>query len=125
MSRSKRGMGRSALGTAALVSALGFALSWMCCILPLAIFGSLGVTTAALGAWLEPYRSYLQGASVLALAAVFLIAYLPRRRGEECGEGGVCARRHRGRLAAWFFAGAVLLLLTSPYWVGLITYWTT
>lgn len=123
MIRSRRKSGRYALGSAAVVSALGFAASWMCCLVPLAVFGSLGVTTAALGTRLEPYRPYLQAVSVLALAAAFLVTYLPRR-GAGCGEDGICARRRRGRLALWIFAAAVLLLLTSPYWVGWITYST-
>lgn len=123
MSRATRHREGYALGSAALASALAFALSWLCCIVPLTIFGSLGVMTAVLGAWFEPYRKLLQGLSVLALAAAFYLAYRPRKS-EECSGDGGCARPRRGRKAAWIFAGAVLLLLTAPYWVGLITYWT-
>ena len=108
---------RAVLGSTAILSAVGFSFSWLCCVLPIALLGSTGLAAAGLGTQLEPLRPHLQAVSLLALGLAFYTAY--RRRGEEaCEEEEACPSPRRGRVAVWIFAVLVLLLLTSPYWAG-------
>jgi mercuric ion transport protein len=103
-----------ALGSVA--AALGASL---CCILPVAV-ALLGVGSAALGAFFEPFRPYLIAATALLLGAAFYQAYRPE---PQCAPGESCAvpaSRLRTRRLLWVVAFVALAFLAFPYYIGWI-----
>src|SRR5215510_12820824 len=88
------------LSLGAILPALGFSLTWFCC-LPIAA-GALGVGAAALGAMLTPLRPYLTTTAVALLSAAIYQTYKPRKG--ECADGSPCAIRKNQllqRLSLW------------------------
>lgn len=101
----------------AVVAALGASL---CCILPVAV-AVLGVGSAALGAFLEPFRPYLIGLTFAFLGFAYYQAYKPVKA--ECAPGQACAiseNRHTQRILLWIVTVAAAALITFPYYAGWI-----
>ena len=95
------------LNLATILSALAASL---CCLLPVAV-AVLGVGSAALGAWLAPFRPALIVLTVGLFGFAFYEAYRPRK----C-DPGMSARRRRSRLLLWAVATIALSLITFPYY---------
>ncbi|MGH9837588.1 MAG: mercuric transporter MerT family protein [Blastocatellia bacterium] len=110
------------LSLGAIVPALGFSLTWFCC-LPLAA-GALGAGMAALGSVLSPLRPYFTVAAVVLLGAAFYHTYKPRK--VECTPGESCAiqaNRTRQQAVLWAVAVITLALLTIGEWSSWVIYW--
>ena len=111
----------------AVFSALGAGLSWICC-LPL-ILGGLGAGSAALATATAPARPYLLLASLGLLGLAFYQTYRPATNptstssSGSAGSVGDCASPRR-RLLVWLAAGLIALLVTVPYWLNWVIYWT-
>ncbi|MFN7943813.1 MAG: mercuric transporter MerT family protein [Blastocatellia bacterium] len=105
----------------AILPALGFSLTWFCC---LPIFaGALGAGLAAVGGVLTPWRPYFTAAAVILLGLAFYQTYRPRKT--ECATGS-CAtgtRRIRQQVVLWLVALVTLALLTIGEWSSWIIYW--
>lgn len=90
----------------------------LCCILPVVVV-LLGVGSAALGAFFEPFRPYLVGLTFVFLGVAFYQAYRPA--GTRCAPGEACAvpeNRKTQRLILWVVAAVVLALVAFPYYVA-------
>ncbi|HXO20866.1 MAG TPA: mercuric transporter MerT family protein [Thermoanaerobaculia bacterium] len=98
-------------GGGALAAALAYFLTALCC-LPVAL-GATGAALAGVAGFLGPYQPLLAGIALLLLAVAFYRAY---RRPTVC-VAGQCPPA-RSRAALWFFAVAVLLLLTARFWIS-------
>lgn len=101
----------------AIIAAVGASL---CCILPVAVV-LLGLGSAALGAFFEPFRPYLIGLTFAFLGFAFYQAYKPVKA--ECGPGQACVtpeNRHTQRIILWIVTVVVAVLITFPYYVGSI-----
>ena len=100
-----------------MLAAVGASL---CCVLPVVVvFAGLG--SAAAGAMFEPYRPFLVVLTLGLLGFGFYRAYRPQTT--ECKPGESCAvpeNRRRQRVMLWVVAVLALLLLTFPYYIGLI-----
>ncbi|MGH9752369.1 MAG: mercuric transporter MerT family protein [Blastocatellia bacterium] len=110
------------LSLGAILPALGFSLTWFCC-LPIAA-GALGAGMAAAGSALTPLRPYFTVAAVALLGAAFYHAY--KRRNTECAPGAGCAiseNRARQRIMLWLVAIVTLALLTIGEWSSWVIYW--
>ena len=109
------------LGAGALLPALGFSLTWFCC-LPIAA-GLLGVGLAGMGAKLMSLRPVFTGLSLVCLGVAFYQAYRP----QPCGEGSCDQTRNRRgqRFLVWFMAVSIGTLLTIQYWSSWLIYWTS
>jgi hypothetical protein len=107
------------LGFGALLPAVGFSLTWFCC-LPIAA-GVLGVGLAGMGTKLMFLRPAFTGFSLLCLGVAFYQAYRP----QPCSEGSCSAvpNRRRQRFWAWFMAVSIATLLTIQYWSSWLIYW--
>src|SRR5271167_1641505 len=88
------------VGVGALLPAVGFSLTWFCC-LPIAA-GVLGVGLAGMGTKLMSLRPVFTGFSLVCLGVAFYQAYRP----QPCGEGrcSVIPNRRRQRFWVWFMA---------------------
>lgn len=108
----------------AVLSAFGAAASWLCC-LPFAL-GALGTTGSFLSHFLGPLRPYITAFSVVLLGVAFYQAYRLEPAG-SCALDGDCsnelnvARRQR---FLWMAAGLSLILITVPYWLNWVIFWT-
>ena len=109
------------LGVAALLPAVGFSLTWFCC-LPIAA-GLLGVGLAGMGAKLMSLRPVFTSLSVVCLGVAFYQAYRP----QQCGVDPSCSTSSRRgqRLLVWFMAVFIATLLTIQYWSSWLIYWTS
>jgi hypothetical protein len=109
------------LGVGALLPAIGFSLTWFCC-LPIAA-GLLGVGLAGMGAKLMSLRPVFTSLSLLCLGVAFYQAYRP----QACGEGNCPATPNRRgqRFLVWFMAFFIGTLLTIQYWSSWLIYWTS
>jgi mercuric ion transport protein len=110
------------LSLGAILPALGFSLTWFCC-LPIAA-GALGAGMAAAGGVLTPLRPYFTAAAVLLLGAAFYHAY--KRRSPECAPGEGCAIREnriRQRIVLWLVAIVTVALLTVGEWSSWVICW--
>ena len=86
----------------------------LCCILPAAV-AVLGVGSAAMGAWLAPWRPLFLTMTVLLQGTAFYREY---RRGKGCAEEScrpVAARRRR--LMLWIVTALTLTLVTFPHYM--------
>jgi hypothetical protein len=111
------------LSLGAILPALGFSLTWFCC-LPLAV-GTLGAGIAAFGTALAPLRPYFTVAALALLGAAFYQAYRPRK--VECAPEASCGlrkNRTRQRIALWIVAVITVTLLTIGEWSSWVIYWT-
>lgn len=103
---------------AAILSAGGYALAWVCCI-P-AVFGAGGAALAAVGGFLGPVRPLLFGLSFLFLA-VGLVQTARRRR---CRTGVACQSAGLREWAPILLATLVVaVLVTFPWWGWRLFYW--
>lgn len=114
------------LSWGAVLPAVGFSLSWLCC-LPIAA-SVLGVAAAALGAHLILLRPYLIALTVGLLGFAFYRAYRPHEADcrDGAGPAGSCAvadGRHR-KWMLWAASLIALSLLTLPSWSSWLIYWT-
>ena len=116
MSLAKAAEGLTASG--AVVSALGAAASWICC-LPF-VLGGLGAGSAGLAAVLTPVRPFAIGLSVLLLGGAFFQAY---REGDSSDAGQRTSRR-KVRLRVWVAAIVAAVLLSVPLWLDWVIYWS-
>jgi hypothetical protein len=109
------------LGVGALLPAVGFSLTWFCC-LPIAA-GLLGVGLAGVGAKLMSLRPVFTGLSVVCLGVAFYQAYRP----QPCRVDGSCSTSSRRgqRVLVWFMAVFIATLLTIQYWSSWLIYWTS
>ena len=110
------------LSLGAVLPALGFSLTWFCC-LPIAA-GALGAGMAAAGSVLAPLRPYFTVAAVALLGGAFYHAY--GRRNAECAPGEGCAirkNRRRQRIVLWLVAIVTVALLTVGEWSSWVIYW--
>jgi mercuric ion transport protein len=92
--------------------ALAAVLASTCCVVPLGL-GAAGLSSAWLSSlsWLAPYQTAFQVASIALLGGGFWTVY---------GRG----LRRGNRLAKallWTGAAVLMLVLTSPWWHGLLT----
>ncbi len=85
-----------------------------CCLLP-AVLALAGLSGAAFGAVLAPYRVLLLAATGLALAVGFWLVY--RRPKDACGCPAPRARR-AARIALWITAAAAVALAAYPLLAG-------
>lgn len=89
----------------------------MCCIGPVvaALFGAGAIGAA--GLWLEPYRAWLLGLTMLLLAAAFVQTY--RREPAACADPA-CApsSRRTARIVLWVAVVLVGLLVLFPYYMA-------
>lgn len=106
----------------AVASAIGAGLSWICC-LPF-VLGGLGVGSAAFATATAPMRPYLVFFSVALLGFAFYQAYRPATSTTGSAAGHVGGRRKRLRLVVWLAAGLITILVTVPYWLNWVIYWT-
>jgi len=99
------------LGLSTVLTAVAASL---CCILPVAA-AVLGAGSAALGAWLAPWRPVFLVATVGLLGSAFYREY--RRSASCCDEEG-CRRpaASRRRLMLWIVTVLILALVTFPYY---------
>jgi mercuric ion transport protein len=107
----------------AILPALGFSLTWFCC-LPIAA-GALGAGVAAAGGVLTPLRPYFTVVSVALLGVAFYQAY--KRKNTECAPGESCAvgeNRRRQRIVLWLVVIVTAALLTVGEWSSWVIYWT-
>jgi len=105
------------LGIGAVLAAIGASL---CCVLPVVVVFA-GFGSAAAGAMFEPFRPFFIVLTVGLLSFGFYQAYRPQTT--ECAPGESCAvpeNRRRQRVMLWVVAVLALLLLTFPYYIGLI-----
>ena len=111
------------LGWGAVLPALGFSLSWLCC-LPIGA-GVLGVGAAAVAAQLAVLRPYFIAVTVLLLGIAFYRAYAPQAS-EPCATGAcdVVPSRARQRLMLWIIAMFATALLTLPSWSSWVICWS-
>lgn len=110
------------LSLGALLPALGFSLTWFCC-LPLAA-GALGAGLAALGDVLAPWRSYFTVAAVAMLGLAFYQTYKPRKTACAATEScGLRTNRTRQQVVLWIVALITLALLTIGEWSSWVIYW--
>ncbi len=110
------------LSLGAILPALGFSLTWFCC-LPVAA-GALGAGMAAAGGVLTPLRPYFTVAAIALLGAAFYYTYV--RRNMECAPGVECAiqeNRVRRQIVLWLVAGITVALLTIGEWSSWVIYW--
>jgi hypothetical protein len=110
------------LSLGAILPALGFSLTWFCC-LPIAA-GALGAGMAAAGGVLTPLRPYFTVVSVALLGAAFYQAY--KRKNTDCAPGERCAvgeNRRRQRILLWLVAIVTAALLTVGEWSSWVIYW--
>ena len=111
----------------AVASAAGAGLSWICC-LPF-VLGGLGVGSAAFATATAPVRPYLLLVSLGLLGLAFYQAYRPATNPPATPSSGSgasvddCASPRR-RLLVWLAAGLIALLVTVPYWLNWVIYWT-
>ena len=108
------------LGVGALLPAVGFSLTWFCC-LPIAA-GVLGVGLAGMGAKLMSLRPVFTSLSVVCLGVAFYQAYRPQPCGEE--SCSTSTTRRGQRFLVWFMAAIIATLLTIQYWSSWLIYWT-
>jgi mercuric ion transport protein len=114
---SSKATGARWLGVGTVLAAIGASL---CCVLPVVVVFA-GVGSAAAGAMFEPYRPFFIILTVGLLGFGFYRAYRPQTA--ECAPGESCAipeNRRRQRVMLWVVAVLALLLLTFPYYIGLI-----
>lgn len=98
----------------AVVAAIGASL---CCILPVAVV-VLGVGSAALGAYLEPFRPYFIGLTVAFLGFAYYQAYKPSN--VDCAPGQACAvpeNRRAQRIVLWVLTAVVAALIAFPFYI--------
>jgi len=110
------------LSLGAILPALGFSLTWFCC-LPIAA-GALGAGMAAAGGVLTPLRPYFTVAAVALLGAAFYHTY--KRRNTECAPDAGCAIREnrvRQQIVLWLVAIVTVALLTIGEWSSWVIYW--
>jgi len=108
------------LGAGALLPAIGFSLTWFCC-LPLAA-GLLGVGLAGMGTRLMSLRPVFTALSLVCLGVAFYQAYRP----QPCEDGCPATPTRRGqRFLVWFMAVFIGTLLTIQYWGSWLIYWTS
>jgi hypothetical protein len=109
------------LGAGALLPAIGFSLTWFCC-LPLAA-GLLGVGLAGMGTKLMSLRPVFTALSLVCVGVAFYQAYRP----QPCRDEGCPAppNRRGQRFLVWFMAFFVATLLTIQYWGSWLIYWTS
>jgi hypothetical protein len=110
------------LSLGAILPALGFSLTWFCC-LPIAA-GALGAGMAAAGGVLTPLRPYFTVAAVALLGAAFYYTY--KRRDTECAPGAGCGIREnrvRQQIVLWLVAIVTMALLTIGAWSSWVIYW--
>jgi hypothetical protein len=88
------------LGVGALLPAVGFSLTWFCC-LPIAA-GVLGVGMAGMGTKLMSLRPIFTGFSLVCLGVAFYQAYRP----QPCGLDKTCSTSSRRgqRFLLWSMA---------------------
>lgn len=85
-----------------------------CCLIP-ALLAVAGLSGAAFGTLLAPYRVHLLAVTGLALAVAFWLVY--RRPSDECGCPAPRTRR-AARVALWITAIGVVALAAYPQFVG-------
>jgi hypothetical protein len=109
------------LGVGALLPAVGFSLTWFCC-LPMAA-GVLGVGLAGMGTKLMSLRPVFTGLSLVCLGVAFYQAYRP----QVCVEGScsIPTSRRGQRFLVWLMAVFIGMLLTIQYWSSWLIYWTS
>src|SRR5215472_9857519 len=108
------------LGVGALLPAIGFSLTWFCC-LPMAA-GVLGVGLAGMGTKLMSLRPVFTGFSLVCLGVAFYQAYRP----QPCRTMNCHPSTRRGqRFVVWFMAVFIATLLTIQYWSSWVIYWTS
>jgi hypothetical protein len=109
------------LGVGALLPAVGFSLTWFCC-LPIAA-GVLGVALAGTGTKLMSLRPVFTGLSLVCLSVAFYQAYRP----QPCVDGScpTSTSRRGQRFLVWLMAVFIGTLLTIQYWSSWLIYWTS
>lgn len=103
----------------AVGSALGFSLTWFCC-LPIA-FGALSGSVAAAGNFLGPWQPYLAGLSLVFLGVAVGQAV---RKERQC-RAGTCPLEGRRRrwIVLTMVTIVVLIMITIPYWSSHVIFW--
>ncbi len=90
----------------------------LCCIAPvLAILGGLGGIASAFS-WLEPFRSYLIGISIVALGAAFYQAYKPKKQIQCDCENDEKPNFINSKKFLWIILFVSILLFSFPYYSG-------
>lgn len=109
------------LGLGALLPAVGFSLTWFCC-LPVAA-GLLGVGLAGMGSKLMSLRPVFTSLSLVFLCVAFYQAYRP----QACVQTScrTSTSRRGQRFLVWFMAVFIGTLLTIQYWSSWLIYWTS
>jgi len=109
------------LWVGALLPAVGFSMTWFCC-LPIAA-GVLGVGLAGVGAKLMSLRPVFTSLSAVCLGVAFYQAYRP----QPCGDGScsTSTTRRGRRVLVWFMAVFIATLLTIQYWSSWVIYWSS
>jgi len=109
------------LGVGALLPAIGFSLTWFCC-LPI-VAGLLGVGLAGMGTKLMSLRPVFTSLSLFCLGVAFYQAYRRQPYGEvTCSTSN---SRRGQRFLVWFMAVFIATLLTIQYWSSWLIYWTS
>lgn len=95
----------------------------VCCLGPAvfgvlsAVFGTMAVEKTIRSS-LTPLRPVFIGLSALALGAAFYTTYRPSRSTATGLQQAACPTT-RSKMILWVVAGAVLILIASPYWLAL------
>jgi mercuric ion transport protein len=101
------------VATASIVAAT---VASACCIGPVVLVllgaGTFGASLASL----EPYRPIFLGVTTLLLGFAFYAAYRPMNDCDTCSP----ASRRRTKIAVWFAAVVVVVLVAFPYYVRFI-----
>lgn len=106
--------------TLASIAAAGTAS--LCCIGPLAAAG-LGLSSFGAAAWFEGLRPYLLGITVVLLAGAFYLNYGKRRKA-DCADSPCAVSPEKMRkqtLLLWLTTGVVAILVSFPYYFGLLS----
>lgn len=109
------------LGVGALLPAIGFSLTWFCC-LPIAV-ALFGVGLAGMAAKLMSLRPFFTVFSLVCIIVAFYQAYRP----QPCEDTScpVTPDRRGQRFWVWFMAVFIGTLLTVQYWGSWLIYWTS
>ena len=109
----------------AVVSAFGAAASWLCC-LPFAL-GALGTAGTAVSHFLGPIQPFIAGLSVLLIGVAFVQTYRPVKETADCALDGECSspiRRAGHKRFLWIAAAFTLALVSVPYWLNWVIFWS-
>jgi hypothetical protein len=112
---------RNMLSEAGALASAGTVAATILCCLPFAT-GALGAGIAAYGARFEPFRPYLTIFSLACVAFVLVETYRPSA--SRCGPDGCRVARPTvaRQVFVWLLTIAVVLMLTTQWWVSELIY---